>query len=153
MRGAEVATPRSLASSLTWWSFCLCRGGRPSPYIWGTRLHMLKPGACWVNWDELLALLYTSLGPVDASSVLRPWGFHGVVCWCHAARPLGASVYPRLSWAARQWPPSGGTRVCVPLPEGVFSRTPRSARRCPQPARESTVGDSAGRVGAGVCRA
>lgn len=80
-------------------------------------------------------------------------GFHGVVCWCHAARPLGASVYPQLSWAARQWPPSGGTRVCVPLPEGVFSRTPRSARRCPQPARESTVGDSAGRVGAGVCRA
>lgn len=73
MRGAEVTTQRSSASSLTSWSFSLCRDGRPSQCIWDTRQCMLKRGTFWVNWDKFLALLYASLGPVDASSILRPW--------------------------------------------------------------------------------
>lgn len=115
MRGAEVATPRSLASSLTWWSFSLCRGGRPSPYIWGTRLCMLKPGACWVNWDELLALLYTSLGPADASSVLRPWGQRSL-------SPVSLIMCPTDLLRRSQWGPS----LQRPIPAWTLLQTGES---------------------------
>lgn len=74
--------------------------GRPTvPVYLGHKTVHAKPGVCWVNWDELLALLYTSLGPADASSVLRPWGQRSL-------SPVSLIMCPTDLLRRSQWGPS-----------------------------------------------
>lgn len=61
-------------------------------------------------------------------------GFHGVVCWCHAARPLGASVYLRASGPPPEEPasvflcPRACSRGHPAAPDAVLSQRGRARR-------------------------